>query len=458
LGVLYEILTFRPPFDGTTGVNVIAKVLLGDLTPPSARVSEIRKAVADARKGEEIMFPESVPADLETIILNAMAREKKDRYASARELHGEVQGFLEGEKEKTRNHDRALAKVAEGKALVERTERARVDLKISEKEVEVKTNEIKPHWPVEKREELWAAEDKAMDLQRQIVDHFTGAGAAFQTALEFERGNKEARAALADLYWAQFLREEEAGDYAEMRRNEKLVRHYNDGQYDARLKGDGTLAVSTRAFPCSCLTDGRMVKPGEMAIMGFHPFSGRALDGHEGAEGLPNLEPTVPIRLKVHGPECRTEPLEGADVWLFRYEKRKKILVPVFPEGAGMKGAIRQAVPDAILDRCFDRCSPFRPAEGLYIGRTPVARLDLPMGSYLLILHREGFLPVRRPVHIGRLADEEANVTLSREDDVLPGFIYVPGGKFTYQGDKGNKYSGPKEIRETEDFLIAKFP
>jgi serine/threonine protein kinase len=456
--ILYEILTFRPPFEGTTGMNVIAKVLLGDLTPPSARASEIRKAMGETRKDIEIVFPQSIPPELEAIVLKAMAKEKAARYSTAKELHAEVQRFLEGEKERERNHERALAKVAEGKILVERMEKARADMKALEKEAEEKGKEIKPHWPVEKKAGFWAAQDRVREHRRLIIDLFTEAGAAFHAALEFERGNKEARAALAGLYWNQYLREEEAGDRNEMIHYEALVREYNDGQYDARLKGDGTLTVSTKYFPCRCLTEGRTVRPDEMEVMGYHPFSGRALDGHKGAEGLPDLEPKEPIFLKVHGAECRTEALAGADVWLLRFEEQDKILVPRFPPGVAAEGAERVEIPAAILDRLYDAGSPFRPKEGLLLGRTPVGKFTIPMGSYLLILAREGFHPVRCPVYIGRLADEEANVTLYRDGEIPAGFVQVPAGKFIYQGDKENPYSGPKEIKDVEDCFVAKFP
>jgi len=48
---------------------------------------------------------------------------------------------------------------------------------------------------------------------------------------------------------------------------------------------------------------------------------------------LPELEPKEPIHLKVHGADCITKALEGAEVWLFRYEERRKILLHVFPTG-----------------------------------------------------------------------------------------------------------------------------
>jgi len=276
--------------------------------------------------------------------------------------------------------------------------------------------------------------------------------------LTFERKSPEARAALADLYWDQYLREEEAGDEAEMIHYEALVREYNDGQFDARLKGDGTLAISTRHFPCRCLTEGRMVAPDEMDVMGHHPFSGRALDGHKGAEGLPDLEPKEPIRLKVHGVDCKNDALEGADVWLLRFEEHDKILLPRFPEGVTAPGAEKREIPAAVLDRCFDPGSPFRPVEALHLGRTPVGKFTIPMGSYFLILHKEGFHPVRCPVFIGRLAEEEVAFTLYRDGEIPEGFVQIPAGKFIYQGDKENPHSGPKEIKDVGDAFIAKFP
>jgi len=78
------------------------------------------------------------------------------------------------------------------------------------------------------------------------------------------------------------------------------------------------------------------------------------------------------------------------------------------------------------------------------------------MGSYLLILAKDGFRPVRCTLSIGRLADEELDVTLYQE--VPLGFVQVSQGGFFYQGDKGNPYSSPRENRETADFLMAKFP
>ncbi len=506
--ILYEMLALRPPFEGATGLNVIAKVLTGNLTPPSHRVSEIRSRFFDAENAEraaedaeiskgyvksellskinlqrpsEILqrsqcrtpFPEAVPQELDEIVMKAMARDKNNRYSSAREIHDEVQKFLEGEKQKEHNRLMAAAKIAEGRGLIDKMNMLKAEAEAAKKEAVDRSKGLKPHWPVEKKAGFWEAQARMGRLRDEIVRTFTAAGRAFQASLEFERGNREARAALADLYWNRYVEEEHAvgrgspgagsgGNLSGMIHYEALVREYNDGQYDALLKGDGTLSVSTRRFPCRCLLDGRVVNPGELVgervkgegweggsfklaeavgselnplpstlhpsqrgIMGFHPFSGRTLDGRKGAEGLPELEPSEPVRLKVHGMDCRTEPLEGADVWLFRFEERDRILVPVLPKDVSVKGegwkggAMRTAesgsearalnpapsnrhsglenepnpspfhpstLPPWVLDRLYNPESPFKPTDGLYLGKTPIAPFKLPMGSYLLII------------------------------------------------------------------------
>ncbi|MCU0724091.1 MAG: serine/threonine protein kinase, partial [Planctomycetes bacterium] len=430
--ILYEILTFRPPYMGATSVNVLAQVLEGELTPPSVRASEIRKAAAEARGDAGAAFPQSVPPELESIVLKALAKAKEDRHASARDLHGEVRKFLEGEKERERNRERALARVAEGEIRVQRMRKLRSDLKAAEEDAGRKEREVRPHWPVERKRALWAARRRVLALGDEAVKTFAEAQGAFQEALGLERRSPEARSALAGLYWSMFLEAEEAGDRPDQVLYEGLVRQYDDGPYRARLEGDGTLAVSTKSYSCRCLKEGRTVQPGELTVMGFHPSSGRALDGRPGAAGLPVLEPREPLRLKVHGPDCGTEPLAGADVWLFRFEERDKLLVPCKPalpdsplpdspdaaspqtdspdrqtgvgtaaaSGAKQGGDLLQPMfpgipPKEVLDRLYDTGSPFRPCRGgsetrpyddraLYLGKTPIPRFTIPMGSYLL--------------------------------------------------------------------------
>ena len=77
LGVtLYELLTLRPAIDGQDRQEILRKIAQEEPTPP--------------RK-----LNPTVPRDLETILLKAMAKEPAERYATARELADELRRFLE---------------------------------------------------------------------------------------------------------------------------------------------------------------------------------------------------------------------------------------------------------------------------------------------------------------------------------------------------------------------------
>jgi formylglycine-generating enzyme required for sulfatase activity len=490
--ILYEILTLRPPFEGPSKQSVLTQVVNDDPVPPSVLMpgdgvvderrtpgfepfSEGPSSDPETQREEGHVELEPVPPELEEIVLRALAKRKVDRYATVRELVEDIQAFLEGEKQREFNHRQALAKVEEGKSLVEALGILREKVKAAEKEAEERQKGIKPFWPVEKKTDLWALQDRIKTMEEEIVRMFTKASRNFQTALEFERKNPQARQALAALYWEQFLREEEAGDRAEMIRNENLAREYNDGQYDALLKGDGTLAISTGAYSCSCLVEGKPVEPDEMEVMGFHPFSGRDVGDPREMECLKEFEPREPIRLKIHGEACSTAPLEGTDVWIYRLELREKIRMPARPDLPGIqeRGASAEdgkpgspGIPPAeVLDRLYDEGSPYRPTgEALYLGKTPIHRFPIPMGSYLLILHHPAdseaspWAPVRAPVLIERMADRDIDITLYREAELPRDVVQVPAGTFIYQGDRGNMYSGPKEICHIDDFFVARFP
>jgi WD40 repeat protein/tRNA A-37 threonylcarbamoyl transferase component Bud32 len=76
--ILYEALTGRPLFRGSTVIETLQKVLRDEPVAPQSLVP-------------------GVPADLETVCLKVLAKEAKERYQTAKELADELDRFLHDE-------------------------------------------------------------------------------------------------------------------------------------------------------------------------------------------------------------------------------------------------------------------------------------------------------------------------------------------------------------------------
>jgi serine/threonine protein kinase len=73
---LYELLTLKPIFDGRDRHELLRQIAVEEPRPPRT-------------------FDRAVPAELETIIMKACAKEPDERYATAQELADDLQRFLE---------------------------------------------------------------------------------------------------------------------------------------------------------------------------------------------------------------------------------------------------------------------------------------------------------------------------------------------------------------------------
>ncbi|MBM76750.1 MAG: hypothetical protein CMK59_15185 [Proteobacteria bacterium] len=110
-GILYEILSGRPPYKGTGAMDVLEKVRRGP-PDPLISVDTVDFAQADSASLSKIPLP------LVDICERAMARSIEDRYASAEDLAKEVFDWLEG----AQKRDKGLAEIEKAQTVLEQIE------------------------------------------------------------------------------------------------------------------------------------------------------------------------------------------------------------------------------------------------------------------------------------------------------------------------------------------------
>lgn len=155
------------------------------------------------------------------------------------------------------------------------------------------------------------------------------------------------------------------------------------------------------------------------------------------SEALPEGHPSRVAHmayLRGHGALTLVTDPPGVDVLVHRYQTHHRRLVPVF---------VRK------------------------LGPTPVGRVTLPMGSYLLVLRKEGHAEVRYPVNVGRQehwhgappgSREPFTIRLPRNGELGIRDCYVPGGWFIAGGDTDASEALPRLRVWCKPFIIRRFP
>jgi serine/threonine protein kinase len=91
-GILYAILTLRPPIDGTTLYEVLTKVKNGSI---SSMVTK-RGGKGAVPAGAPTAMGAEVPEALQAVTLKAMATDRKKRYASVEAFAGDIERYQNG--------------------------------------------------------------------------------------------------------------------------------------------------------------------------------------------------------------------------------------------------------------------------------------------------------------------------------------------------------------------------
>lgn len=431
--ILFEMLTLHPPVEGRTVDEIIGKVRSGRISPPSSRVGAAGAEGGDrtlVRAPSHQASPEEIPPELDAICLKALAYRKEDRYASARELHDEVQLFLEGVKERERSGREARDRVARGRAHLARYRELAGRIEAQEAAVRELSLRIKEHMPAGMKRPLWDAQEQLRLLEEERVEAFAAANAEFGQAIAVKRDCTEAMDGRCELLMDRYITAEKQRNRNEMLLNRRML-EANDpsGRYRANLDAPGRLTIRTFAYGCDCLRPVAHPEWGvEIGVDCTIPWrDGRPRPGlplHDRDFPVPAMR-TRPAGIRWgHAPDCPRREVAGTEVWIARYEERDRRLQP---------GELR------------------------LLGKTPLVGAELAQGSWRCTLRAAGYADVLLPVRIGRAGTWSQDVNLYRADEIPPGLCYVPGGPFTYGGEYAGGSAG-EETRITEDVFVARFP
>ncbi len=412
--ILFELLTLRPPVEGQSVDEVITKVISGVLRAPSAVE---RPAAASP-----------VPAELDAIVLKAMARAPADRYAGALALHDEVQLFLEGVKERERRAREAAERAGAGGRERERARELEARIQEAAKGLKRLGQAVKKHAPLSEKKPLWEAEDELERLEEERIAALARAEAEYGQALVVDPECSAAVDGRCGMVIDRYLAAEKKRDRREMFLQRKTLEGLDrGGRHLARLDAPGTLALRAFAFDCGCLAP---VKGGEWGLAS-HEVTVPWRDGGPQPQlpladadyAVPALTANGPGARFGHAAGCPRREITGATVEVARYEDRGRRLV---------------AVPGAAS------------------GTTPFGPVALPQGSYLVTIRAEGFAEVLLPVRMDRAAAWSQEVNLYRRAEIPRGFRYVPGGPYIAGGEYTD--GGEESVLATRDLFIDERP
>ncbi len=93
-----------------------------------------------------------------------------------------------------------------------------------------------------------------------------------------------------------------------------------------------------------------------------------------------------------------------------------------------------------------------------YLGRSPLLKVRMPMGSYLLTLRQENQRPLVMPLQVSRCRELSLAIDLLTDAQIGQGFVHIPSGECIIGGDLEAYDPAEREEVFLDSFLIAKYP
>lgn len=98
-GILYALLTLRPPLDGKSVAEILTKVKNGEITP----MTTTRRGRTKREPGEPATMGRQIPEALQAVTKKAMARFPDKRYGRVEELAKDIEAYQSGYATKAEN-------------------------------------------------------------------------------------------------------------------------------------------------------------------------------------------------------------------------------------------------------------------------------------------------------------------------------------------------------------------
>ena len=260
--MLYELLAGRGPWDAQTPYELVYAAMTSPPTDPRDRAPD-----------------RNIPEGLAELVLACMHADRARRPASAAFLAAAVEDFLVGATRRAesavyldvaRRAWRRLETLGrEQAATVARHERLRLALA--------------PWAPLAEKAGLLTARRRLTELEGELVDAFEDVLSACEQALSRDPECADARALLADAHVQRLQAAEREGRRADIRRQERRVREFDDpGRHAAYLEGTGAVTLQTEptsaeVFAARIDPDGLIWTPGAPERLGRTPLEAAPL-------------------------------------------------------------------------------------------------------------------------------------------------------------------------------------
>ena len=274
--------------------------------------------------------------------------------------------------EGAREQDRARAIVRRADEMRPEIEHLRSRVSTLRSEAEALLDGVRPHEPDERKLPGWKKQDAADVLEQDAEKLSLEYRESIRSALQYARDLPEAQTRLAEHYALRHARSEAEREPHRAALSEHLLRRYDQGRYAGYLRAEGALSLVT--------------------------------------------DPP------------------GARVRIYRYEMRRRRLVPVYWKT---------------------------------LGQTPLTAITLPIGSYVLSIHHSDRAPVRYPIFIERQAHWNGippggsaphPIYLPTRRELSGSSEYIPPGWCWSGGDHNAGRALPRQRLWVDGMIVGRFP